>query len=47
MVVTDSLSRIVRVNHTINYITGYAETEAPVRDPNMLSSGRRLGNGRL
>ncbi len=41
IVITDSESRIVRVNKAFSQITGYTEAEALGRNPSMLSSGRQ------
>ena len=44
IVITDSESRIVRVNKAFTQITGYTEAEALGRNPNLLSSGRQDAN---
>jgi len=41
IVITDSESRIVRVNKAFTQITGYTEAEALGRNPSLLSSGRQ------
>ena len=41
IVITDSRSRIIRVNNAFTRVTGYTEAEALGRNPNMLSSGKQ------